>query len=137
MKNASETSEYLILFHGTDWDAGLTPDSAQQIMDAVYGWVSQLTEGGKFLGGQPLGEEARTIKGKNGSWVSDGPYAEAKEVIGGYMIVRAADIEEAAEIGKGFPLLEHGVSVEVRPLVAMCPVMARALGQRGEMVAVE
>ncbi len=55
----------------------------------------------------------------------DGPYVESKEAVGGYLIVRAASLDEATELARGYPALARGVSVEVRPLLLECPIFTR------------
>jgi len=55
------------------------------------------------------------VKGKQKA-VTDGPFAEAKDVVGGFTLIQARDLEQAAELSKGCPILEIGGSVEVRPI---------------------
>ena len=59
--------------------------------------------------------------GKKGHTVVDGPFVESKEAIGGYFLLHVENEEEAIEIAKECPGLEHGVQVEVRPVVEFCP----------------
>ncbi|MGZ8920876.1 MAG: YciI family protein, partial [Limisphaerales bacterium] len=61
-----------------------------------------------------------------GRTVSDGPFAESKEAIGGYFMLDVESIEEAIEIAKQCPTLEYGAKVEVRPVAPECAVMHRA-----------
>jgi hypothetical protein len=64
--------------------------------------------------------------------MADGPFAESKEAIGGYFLLQVSDLEEAVEIAKECPALEHGVDVEVRQIVQECPpyqVAKEALAQ--------
>jgi hypothetical protein len=65
--------------------------------------------------GHPLEQTGKVVHGKSKT-ISDGPYAEAKDVVGGFMVVEAQDLAHAAEISKGCPILEVGGSVEVRPV---------------------
>lgn len=51
--------------------------------------------------------------------ITDGPFAEAKDVIGGYTLIKARDVSEAAELAKGCPLIERGGQVEVRPVMKL------------------
>ena len=63
--------------------------------------------------GNRLGKDGRTIK--NGKIITNGPYAEIREIIGGYLIIRANSLDEAAEIAKSAPLVGTG-SIEIRGL---------------------
>ena len=65
------------------------------------------------------------ISGTNGRFVLDGPFAESKEAVGGYLVLQADNLNEAVEIARANPALRYGVSVEVRPIVAECPIFAR------------
>jgi len=73
-----------------------------------------------FKCGHPLAPAAKLVVGKKKS-VNDGPYVEAKDIIGGYIVVEAKDLDEAVEISKGCPILEVGGSVEVRPIEKLGP----------------
>ena len=55
----------------------------------------------------------------------DGPFAEAKEAVGGYLVLQADDFNEAVEIARSKPALRYGVTVEVRPILAECPIFER------------
>ena len=67
--------------------------------------------------GNRLGSEGKVVKPNQ--IVTNGPYVEMKEAVGGYTIIKAANIEEAAELSKGCPILTVGGSVEVRPIISM------------------
>ncbi|MDQ2659004.1 MAG: YciI family protein, partial [Verrucomicrobiota bacterium] len=75
---------------------------------------------GKALEGQPLELETRIVAGSNGERVTDGPFAEAKEAIGGYVKLLVGSLEEATQIAQRHPGLEHGLVIEVRELTASC-----------------
>jgi len=115
----------MLLFRGPHWDRGLTPDQLQQAMDKVMAWFEGLNEGGKIKSAQPLGAHGRIISGTNGRFVLDGPFAESKEAVGGYLVLHAANLNEAVEIARSMPTLSYGVSVEVRPILAECPIFQR------------
>jgi len=85
-------------------------------------WFERLNEGGKIKSAQPLGAQGRIISGTNGRFVLDGPFAESKEAVGGYLVLHAANLNEAVEIARSMPTLSYGVSVEVRPILAECPI---------------
>lgn len=77
--------------------------------------MGALSEQGKFVGAQPLKSEGKVVNGKS-KVVTDGPFIEGKELVGGYLICRAGSFEEAVEISKGCPILENEGTVEVREI---------------------
>lgn len=126
MHTQNVASEYLLLFRGPHWDKGLSPEELQVVMDKVMAWFGGLQEQGKVKGGQPLGAEGKFISGKNGRTIADGPFAESKEAVGGYLLLQANDLNEAVAIAKSNPTLEYGITIEVRPVLEECPVFQRA-----------
>jgi hypothetical protein len=119
------TGEYMLLFRGPNWDQGLSTDELQKTMDNVMAWFEGLNERGKIKGAQPLSAQGRTISGGNGRFVVDGPFTETKEAVGGYLVLQADTFEEAVDIARENPALRYGVSIEVRPILAECPISAR------------
>ena len=119
-------NEYMLLFRGKEWYNGLSPEELQTSMSKFKAWFDRLGEQGKLKGGQPLVREGKTVSGKNGRIVADGPFAESKEAIGGYFLLAVNSLDAAVAIAKDCPGLEHGMSVEVRPVAEECPMMARA-----------
>jgi len=90
----------------------------QKTMQKWLAWFKELQANGHLKDpGHPLEAQGAVVRG-NGI-INDGPYAEAKDVINGYIIVDAKDLAEAAELAKGCPNLEIGGSVEVRPVRRM------------------
>ena len=125
MNTPKTTGEYMLFFRGADWDKTLSTEEVQTAMDKIHAWFGKLDEQGKIKGAQPLGNERKVVFGNHGRIVADGPFAESKEAIGGYLLVKADDLEEALAIAKASPSLEYGVSIEVRPVLAECPVTQR------------
>jgi hypothetical protein len=119
------TGEYMLLFRGPDWDKGLAPEELQQAMNKVTAWFEGLRERGKIKAGQPLGANGRIISGKKDGIIADGPFAESKEAVGGYLVLLTDDLNEAVEIARSTPMLQYGITVEVRPILAECPVFER------------
>jgi hypothetical protein len=119
-------SEYLLLFRGTQWDNNLSPEELQKVTGQFMAWFERLTQQGIAKGGQPLENEGRVISGKKGRTVADGPFAESKEAIGGYFLLQLTNLDEAVEIARQCPLLDYGLTVEVRPVAAQCPALQRA-----------
>jgi hypothetical protein len=82
-------------------------------------WFKELGESGHIQNpGHPLEETGKLVKGKQKT-VTDGPFAEAKDVIGGYTLIEARDIDQAVELSKGCPIFEVEGAVEVRPVMKM------------------
>jgi hypothetical protein len=129
MSTQNTTSEYLLLFRGKRWDEGLPPEELQRLMDRVIAWVEGLKEQGKVKAGQPLAAAGRMVSAKKGTSVADGPFAESKEAVGGYLLLRVDDLDEAVAIAKSNPTLEYGVTIEVRPVLEECPIFERARKQ--------
>jgi hypothetical protein len=132
MNTEATTGEYMLLFRGPQWDKGLSPQEHQQVMDKVMAWAERLQGQGKARGGQPLGAQGRIVSGKRGGFVADGPFAESKEAIGGYMVLQADDLSEAVEIARSNPTLEYGVTIEVRPVLVECAAFRRAKDRAGQ-----
>ncbi|MEY2609251.1 MAG: hypothetical protein QOH31_7148 [Verrucomicrobiota bacterium] len=108
------TSEYMLLFRGMHWDKNLSPEEIQNVMSRWIAWFDRLTQEGRAKAGQPLTEKGKIISGKKGQTVVDGPFAESKESIAGYILLQAATLDEAVKIAKECPGLDYGISVEVR-----------------------
>jgi hypothetical protein len=125
MNTETTTGEYMLLFRGPHWDRGLSTDELQPVMDKVMAWFERLNERGKIKGAQPLGGQGRLISGTDGRLVVDGPFTETKEAVGGYLVLQAETLNEAVEVARSMPTLRYGVSVEVRPILAECPIIQR------------
>ena len=107
-------SEFTFLFRGRDPSA--SPEQMQKTMQKWMAWFKDLNANGSIKEpGHPLEFTGKVVNGKAKS-VHDGPYAEAKDVVGGYTVIEAKDLDDAVEISKGCPILEIGGSVEVRPV---------------------
>ena len=115
----------MLLFRGGHWDRGLSTDELQHAMDKVMTWFGRLNERGKIKGAQPLSDRGRVISGTDGRFVVDGPFTETKEAVGGYLVLQADSLNEAVEIAQSMPTLRYGISVEVRPILAECPIFQR------------
>jgi hypothetical protein len=116
-------SEYLMLFRNTQLEKRLAPDELQEAMRRLNEWLGRWSERGQMTGGQPLGDAGRVISGAKQRLVADGPYAESKEAVGGYVKVLAADLDEATKIAEEWPLLDYEATVEVRPIHQQCASM--------------
>ena len=112
---------YMLIFRGTDWYNGLSPEQMQQLADKWMAWFNRLKDQGTAIAGNPLEREGKIVSGKNCA-VSDGPFAESKETIGGYFLLKVNTLDEAVAIAKECPGLPHGIRVEVRPVAGECPI---------------
>ena len=113
--------DYLLLFRGGDSrraDEQKDPAKWQAHMTKWKTWMESLGKDGKFVSGLPLGPEGSVINGSKKT-VTDGPFTEGKEIVGGYLIIKATDLAEAVELSKGCPILDHEGSIEVRELFPM------------------
>ena len=119
--NIKDQTGYMLLFVGMDWHKGLSPEQTQKVSEDWMAWFKRLNEQGKAVTGHPLGFEGKSVSGKNRT-VTDGPFAEAKEAIGGYFMLDVATMDEAVAIAQQCPGLPYGAKVEVRPVLAECPL---------------
>jgi hypothetical protein len=108
------TSEYMLLFRGMHWNKNLSPEEIQNVMSRWIAWFDRLTQQGKARAGQPLTGIGKVVSGKKGQTVVDGPFAESKETVAGYILLQVDSLDEAVEIAKACPGLDYGISVEVR-----------------------
>ena len=113
MSEPPPSAEYLVISRG-EWDPSLSRDQIENVIDQFYRWLERLVDEGKMRRGQRLTYEGKTISQKN--VITDGPFGESKEVIGGFWFVIAGSLDEAAGIASGNPCLDCGLSVEVRPI---------------------
>lgn len=118
-------SEFVYLFRigaAEQRQAMGTPEAAQRSMEVWLAWVRELEAKGHLKDrGLPLEQAGKVVRGKPKKMVTDGPYAEAKDLVAGFMVVEARDLAEAAELAAGCPMLGGGGSVEVRPVIRMAP----------------
>jgi hypothetical protein len=112
--------EFLFLFRGGDGRTlQQSPEKWQAHMQKWMEWMGKLKEDGKLIGAQPLTMTGKTVTGTK-KVVSDGPFTEGKEMVGGYLMCKAQNYDEAIAISKGCPILgfEDGV-VEIREIQAL------------------
>ena len=110
-------SEFTYLFRGRN--TSQSPEEMQKHLQKWVAWMKELGSKGHIKEqGHPLEGTGKVIKG-TAKTIVDGPYAEAKDVVGGFMVIEAKDLAHAAEISKGCPILDVGGSVEVRPIQKM------------------
>ena len=135
MSNSNKNG-YLLLSSSDEWYNDLSLEELQKVVQQNKVWVDSLVAKGKVKGGVALGREGAIVSGNNKRSVSDGPFAESKEVIGGYMMLDVATLDEALAIAKSYPCLQYDISIEVRPLLAECPSFKRARERLGLAAAI-
>lgn len=113
--------EYMLIFRHQDGNKVASPDQIQQWMKQTMDWIGGIAAQNKFVAGKGLPfDEAKVVRNRNAKKiVTDGPFGEIKETIGGYVVVKANSVDEAVEFAKGSPVLQgDGNSVEVRKVVS-------------------
>jgi hypothetical protein len=121
MSTQNITSEYMLLFRNTAWIKGLSTEEIQAVVNRMHAWIDSLKEQGKLKAGQPLTAEGKLISGARGRIVADGPFAESKEAIGGYLLLQVNTLEEAVQIAQDWPALDYGGIAELRLVADECP----------------
>lgn len=108
--------KFMFLFRGGDArKTQQSPEAMQQHMQKWMEWIAELQKKGKYVAGEPLNVEGKTVTGKK-KVITDGPFVEGKEVVGGYFIVNAIDLNEAVQLSKDCPIFDYDGIVEVRPV---------------------
>lgn len=112
MNPANPTHDYLVISRG-QWDKQISREEIQSAIDEFYLWLARSIEEGKMKMGSRLSIEGATVSRQG--IVTDGPFGEAKEAIGGYWFIVAGSLGEAATIAAGNPCLKCGLFYEIRP----------------------
>lgn len=112
MSASEPLHEYLLLSRG-QWDPTIPPDQIQSAIDRFYDWYERRLADGSFRPGQRLATGTKLVT-RDG--ILDGPFAEAKEIIGGYWFIVARSLDEAAAIAAQNPCVACGLAFEVRPI---------------------
>jgi hypothetical protein len=108
--------KFMLLFRGSDaYQPGQSPETLETLKQKMVNWVVDLSKRGLHVASEPLQPAGKQVNGTKRT-VTDTPFGERKEIIGGCTIVQAKDIDEAIEIAKGCPILETNANIEVRPI---------------------
>ena len=115
--------EFMYIFRGTRQNeeafANLSPEQMDDEMQKWNSWMGILAQKGKLVGGQPLFPAGKVLTGVSKK-IIDGPFTEGKDIVGGYLLVKADDIHEASELSKGCPTLDDpDGTVEVREIMPL------------------
>lgn len=113
-------TKYLYLFRGGDKHMSeMSPEEQQKHMGEWTTWMQSLAEKGQLIDGLPLNGAGKQVS-KGGDVITDGPFAEGAEVVGGYLMVKAETLDEATEMSKGCPILQaEDGHIEVREIMNM------------------
>jgi hypothetical protein len=106
--------EFLLLSRG-QWDAHASPEDVQRAIDRFYAWLESHIAAGRMKTGSRLRTDGRLV---SRAGITDGPFAETKELVGGYWFVYAGSLDEAAALAADNPCKAFGLSYEIRPLEA-------------------
>ncbi len=108
-------TDFLYLFRSVPSGRTPSPEDMQRSMQKWGAWIQELSQKGTFKSGEPLQSGGKVVVGQK-KLVTDGAFAESKEIVGGYLIVTAASLDEATELSKGCPIFDDGGSVEIRQI---------------------
>jgi hypothetical protein len=111
--------EYILIFRHEDGKKVASPEQIQVWMKQTMDWIGSIAAQNKFISGTGLPfDDARVLTTKNSNKiVTNGPFGDVKETIGGFVVVKADSVEEAVDFAKGCPVLQgEGNSVEVRKI---------------------
>jgi len=115
MANAS-TKTFMYLLRGGVSDGTLSPEEIQKLTEKYMHYIQSLRDKGHFIAGEPLEDTGKILSGERGRKVTDGPFTESKETVGGYFLIRANDLNEAVELSRDCPIFANGGEIEVRPI---------------------
>lgn len=126
MSAPNNNNGYMLLFRSNVWSKDLSPEEMQKVVSQWMGWFRGLMEQGKVVAGSPLEHTGKIVSGNNGRVITDGPFAESKETIGGYFLLKVDSMDEAVAIAQQCPGLPYGAKVEVRPVMDECSLAKEA-----------
>jgi hypothetical protein len=109
--------KFMYLFRGGDY-AGLSPEGMEADRQKWFNWIGSLHTSGHFVAGEPLLASGKQVNGLNKT-IIDGPFLESKELVGGYIVILAKNIEEALEISMNCPVFDLDGKLEIRPVRKM------------------
>ena len=112
MNQSSAKKQYLVISRGK-WDEDARKEDVQQAIDRFYEWYERNHESGRMLQGSRLQVEGKVVSGRS---ITDGPFTETKELVGGYWFIVASSLDEAAVLAAENPCLAFGLTLEIRPL---------------------
>ena len=116
-------AQYMLLLYDdpSKWKA-MSPEDMQKAIQKFFAWREKVCSQGVLLGSHKLADDpGRVMRGKGQVRVTDGPYSETKEVLGGYFLIEAPDYNAAVDLARDCPALEYNGTIEVREVDPMAP----------------
>jgi hypothetical protein len=112
----SDTKTFLLILRGGSTRRDMSPTDYGRVVRKYMDWVESLKSAGHYKAGEPLEEDGKVLSGRQPTLITDGPFAESKETVGGYFMITAGDLDEASEIARGCPIFDNDGTVEVRQI---------------------
>jgi len=110
-------NEFMMIFRSAPMNTELSPEQMQASIKLWQDWIGGIAAQGNFMSTERLSSSGKTLK--SDGVTTDGPYAEVKEIVGGYLIATADSLEDAMKLAEGCPILQMGGHVEVREIIKM------------------
>ena len=111
-----EKPQFLLLLHQPNTGPAPTAEEMRQIMGRFTEWMASLSARGMVVATNGLETTGTVLRGPRGSSTTDGPFAESKEIVGGYVLISADNLDAAVEAARDCPGLDYRMAVEVRPV---------------------
>jgi hypothetical protein len=111
--------DYLLLFRGGLDFTKASPEQLEQVMTNWRNWIDELSKKGIYGGGERLARNDAAVVRGNAKQVIDGPYVESKEIVGGYINIKADNLQQVIEISKGCPIFNFDGNIEIREVAKM------------------
>ena len=117
MSKQTDLSQFMLLLHQPH-GTGPSPmaEELRNIMGRFNDWMSAMKAKGLVVGTNGLDITGAVLRGPRGASITDGPYLETKEIVGGYVIMKADSLTQAIELARDCPGLDYQLAVEVRPI---------------------
>jgi hypothetical protein len=113
---STDSKTFLLILRGGRTHRDMSPTEYGEVVQNYLSWVESLRSSGHYKAGEPLEAEGKLLSGRQGSLITDGPFAESKETVGGYFMITARDLDQAADIARGCPIFDNNGTVEVRQI---------------------
>ena len=131
----STKNDYMLLFVSNEWYNQIPDAEIKKVAEQAKAWLEGLIARGTAQPGNALVRAGARVTGKTGRVITDGPYPESKEAIGGFVTLKAESLEEAVAIAQTNPMIKHGITIEIRQITDACPLDARVRELEQEVAA--
>ena len=131
----STKNDYMLLFVSNEWYNQIPDAEIKKVAEQAKAWLEGLIARGTAQPGNALVRAGARVTGKTGRVITDGPYPESKEAIGGFVTLKAESLEEAVAIAQTNPMIKHGITIEIRQITDTCPLDARVRELEQEVAA--